>query len=59
MEDATLKITTWKDDYNPFRPHNTLRDISPEENSLTRSPFQQDALLLAIPNSWGKVSQKR
>jgi len=39
MEDATQKITSWKDDYNHFRPHSTLRDRSPEEfiNQITIS----------------------
>lgn len=39
MEDATQKITSWKDDYNHFRPHSTLGDLSPEEfiNQITLS----------------------
>jgi len=31
LEDAKSKIESWKDDYNYFRPHSSLNDLSPQE----------------------------
>jgi putative transposase len=31
MEDAKQKISHWKEEYNCFRPHSSLGDITPEE----------------------------
>ena len=31
LEDAYDKINSWKDDYNFFRPHSSLDDLTPEE----------------------------
>jgi len=31
LEDAQLKIATWKEDYNKARPHSSLGDKTPEE----------------------------
>lgn len=47
MEDATQNITSWKDDYNHFRSHSTLGDISPEE-------FINQTVLSAGCSNFGK-----
>jgi len=31
LEDAREKIETWRRDYNEFRPHSALDNITPEE----------------------------
>ncbi|MCD6333119.1 MAG: transposase [Bacteroidales bacterium] len=31
MDDAREKITEWKNEYNSFRPHSSLGDLTPEE----------------------------
>jgi putative transposase len=31
LEDARMKINSWKEDYNFFRPHSSLDDLTPEE----------------------------
>lgn len=31
MEDAKQKIEDWKWDYNLFRPHSSLNDLTPQE----------------------------
>jgi putative transposase len=35
LEDAQLKINTWKDDYNKERPHSSLGNKTPEEFAAT------------------------
>jgi len=47
LEDARTKIKAWKDDYNSFRPHSSLGDLTPDqftEEYLRNTP---DSLLLA------------
>jgi putative transposase len=31
IEDAKKKIETWRQDYNHFRPHSSLNDMTPVE----------------------------
>ena len=31
MEDAEEKISTWREEYNSFRPHSSLNDLTPNE----------------------------
>jgi putative transposase len=31
MDDAIEKITDWKEEYNTFRPHSSLQDLTPDE----------------------------
>jgi putative transposase len=31
MEDAREKISEWKEEYNTFRPHSSLEDLTPDE----------------------------
>jgi putative transposase len=31
LDDARMKIDSWKEDYNFFRPHSSLDDLTPEE----------------------------
>ena len=31
MEDAEVKIRNWQEEYNSFRPHSSLGDLTPEE----------------------------
>jgi putative transposase len=31
MEDAINKIDAWKEEYNHFRPHSSLNDMTPNE----------------------------
>jgi len=31
LHDAQQKIETWRLDYNSFRPHKSLRQLTPEE----------------------------
>lgn len=37
LEDAKEKINTWKDDYNFFRTHSSLDDLTPEEFIILHS----------------------
>ena len=49
MEDAREKIERWRLDYNEFRPHSSLGDLTPQqfaEQNTTR-PQRQESLLLA------------
>ena len=49
MEDAREKIERWRVDYNEFRPHSSLGDLTPQqfaEQNTTR-PQRQESLLLA------------
>lgn len=42
LEDAQEKIESWRQDYNEFRPHSSLKYMTPKEFSvsLERNPFQ-------------------
>ncbi len=31
MDDATEKIEAWRDEYNNFRPHSSLNDLTPNQ----------------------------
>ena len=31
MEDAAVKIEAWRNDYNEYRPHSSLDDLTPVE----------------------------
>ncbi len=31
LEDAQEKISTWREEYNGFRPHSSLDDLTPDE----------------------------
>ncbi len=31
LEDAEEKIEVWRNDYNEFRPHSSLNDLTPDE----------------------------
>ena len=49
MEDTREKIERWRVDYNEFRPHSSLGDLTPQqyaEQNTTR-PQRQESLLLA------------
>jgi putative transposase len=37
MDDAVKKIKEWKDEYNYFRPHSSLNDLTPYEVVKTYS----------------------
>jgi len=34
LSEAKIKITTWKDDYKPNRPHSSLGNITPNEFAI-------------------------
>jgi putative transposase len=31
LEDARQKIESWREDYNGFRPHTSLKNLTPQE----------------------------
>jgi putative transposase len=31
MDDAAEKIETWREEYNGFRPHSSLNDLTPNQ----------------------------
>jgi len=37
LDDAREKIETWRRDYNEFRPHSALNNMTPEENTKKHS----------------------
>jgi len=48
MEDAREKIERWRVDYNEFRPHSTLRDLTPREfaeRTAAKDPGQKSPLM--------------
>ena len=51
MEDAREKIEKWREDYNKFRPHSSLGDLTPRQfaDKFTRRIQGQKTTLLAGP----------
>jgi len=49
MEDAQEKIEKWRKDYNDFRPHNSLGDLTPRQfvEKYKNSLRSQKTLFLA------------
>jgi len=49
MEDARQKIESWRIEYNDFRPHTSLGDLTPQQFARRNSkrPQRQESLLLA------------
>lgn len=45
LEDARTKIEAWKQEYNAFRPHSSLGDLTPNEY-LKQHQLTSDSLLL-------------
>ena len=52
LQDARYKIEFWKREYNEFRPHNSLKDLTPDEiyYEPEKSP---ESLLDTIAEIWG------
>ena len=46
LEDAQEKFDIWREDYNSFRPHSSLGDISPNEYILTNEN-NSDSLIMS------------
>lgn len=53
MEDAREKIEKWRDEYNRFRPHSALEDLTPQQfvDKFTKSLQSQKTSFLAGPVS--------
>jgi hypothetical protein len=51
MEDAREKIEKWRRDYNEFRPHSTLGDLTPHEfiDNFRKSMKSQKNSFMAGP----------
>ena len=48
MEDAREKIERWRVDYNEFRPHSSLGDLTPREfaeRTAAKDPGEKSLLL--------------
>jgi putative transposase len=45
LEDAQEKFDMWREDYNAFRPHSSIRDLTPNE-FIERSENNPESLLL-------------
>ena len=54
MEDAREKIEKWRRDYNEFRPHSALADLTPHEfiDIFRKSMRSQKTSFLAGPVFW-------
>ncbi len=46
LEDARTKIEAWRRDYNGYRPHGSLGDLSPDTFAETQRSETADSLLL-------------
>lgn len=44
LDDAKEKIHSWKNDYNFFRPHSSLEDLSPEEFIILHSNTLENSI---------------
>jgi putative transposase len=53
MEDAREKIEKWREEYNMFRPHSALADLTPQQyvDKFARSLQSQKTSFLAGPVS--------
>ena len=51
IEDARKKIEAWRNDYNQWRPHTSLGDLTPqqyaEEKAKKQGKISPDSILLA------------
>jgi putative transposase len=52
LDDAKEKINSWKDDYNFFRPHSSLDDLSTKEFIIIHTK----TLFLTCPKNWEEVT---
>ena len=47
IEDAREKIGAWRNDYNQWRPHTSLGDLTPQQYAEKQGKISPDSLLLA------------
>jgi hypothetical protein len=58
IEDAREKIKMWREDYNEFRPHSSLGDLTPRQFAEQYRSIQgQRTIFLAGP-VFGQASKK-
>lgn len=46
LDDARTKIEAWRREYNGYRPHRSLADLSPDEFADKHAAEAADSLLL-------------
>jgi putative transposase len=69
LEDAAEKIETWRKEYNEYRPHSSLNNLTPlefidqcrqqadQKNGLPAAPVF-DQMVFATPDQWSATSEK-